>query len=50
MLRLGQILGSALNSLEWLPSVTDEQMLSALNKLYATYTHFEAAGIRKEQL
>ncbi len=47
-LRLGQILQNAISG--DLYYVDDAALLHALQQLYTTYTQFEAAGVRKEQL
>jgi len=48
MLRLGQIISNAVSGEMY--TIEDDALLRALDQLLITYTQFEAAGIRKEQL
>ena len=48
-LRLGQLLSNATAGAD-LFSLEDDELLRMLDHLFVTYTQFEAAGIRKEQL
>jgi hypothetical protein len=48
MLRLGQIMSNAVSGEMY--TIEDDALLRALDQLLITYTQFEAAGIRKEQL
>jgi hypothetical protein len=47
-LRLGQIILNATTGRD-LFNLEDDELLNMLNHLWATYTQFEAAGVRKEQ-
>lgn len=49
MLRLGQLISNATDGRD-LFNLEDDDLVRLLDKLYVTYTQFQAAGVRKEQL